>query len=241
MNEIWTLLWRLQELDRTYAKRLKERALALGPEERQRLAAAAENAAGQEKESLDQLNKTRSSFRRIDMDLAAAEARLSQSETRLYSGEVTNAKELAQLEHRVNEERAHRSKLEEEYLALLEKVEQCERRLNDFKAEAENTRKTLLAFDQEQEKRKLENKALDHEYEMTRQSLLAQTPDQQRDKYERIHARHPGSALVRIERGSCNGCHNSLSQAEIERAVRLHGLATCENCGRLLAPETAGD
>ena len=244
MDEVLPLLWRLQELDRIQAKRLKERSVSREPSSREQLLASVEEAAKAEQESAKRLAQARSAFRQLELDLGAVEEYLANNEARLYGGYVTNPKEITQLEQRVDEERARRSKLETEYLRCLEEVEDCGRSLAAARQTLASARLALGESERELAMRQELEAKEDDEYRVLREEILSQLPEAYRVKYERIHANHPGSALVRIDRGSCSGCHNALSQAEIERVARLPGLTTCENCGRLLdisLPEAGGN
>lgn len=52
--------------------------------------------------------------------------------------------------------------------------------------------------------------------------------------YERLHARHPGSALAPVDGETCSGCHWALTNNIVTKA-RAHSLqAHCEHCGRLV-------
>ncbi len=236
MDDPMSLLWRLQDLDQMQTRRLKERGLAVGAGGRERLAASMTEAVQAEAEAAQNLHRARLAFRQQEMDLGALEDYLKQAESRLYCGEVTNPKEISQLEQRVAEERGKRVKLEDQYLRAMEEVERLERASLAARQALEAARRALDDFDRESALRQEEEQRQDLEYQEARKDIVAKLPENLRARYDLIHGRHPGSALARIERGSCSGCHTALSQAEIERVARLPGIATCENCGRLLAP-----
>ncbi|MGQ9780586.1 MAG: CT398-like coiled coil hairpin domain-containing protein, partial [Bacillota bacterium] len=240
MEEILLSLLCLDELDRKEAKRQKEKRAAGDPEAKRRdLLASLAAAAAKEKEEKERLARERSSFRQLELDLRASEERLAAEEKKLYGGEVTNPKELAQLEHRVAEERRRREELENRYLSLLEALEKTERALAAAREELRRNEEALTIFEKEQERLAAEEELHTREYEAAREALLARLPALLREKYERLQARYPGSAVARIEAASCSGCHTALSQAEMERAARSPGQTTCENCGRLLVPSRA--
>ena len=237
MDDFLVFLWSLQDLDHQRVKVLKDRGQVGESTEREDLAAALARAETLIGENSTRLNRVRGTFKQLELDLRTIEAHLAQSEKRLYGGEVSNPKELSQLEHRVSEERARRSQLESTYLGLMEELEQLEHQFTQAGANANIAREQLIETDRELKRQQLLNTTLDREYEEKRKTLLTELPAQIRQKYERIQAHHSGTAFVRIERGNCGGCHNALAQAEIERAARMPGVTTCENCGRLLAPD----
>lgn len=236
MSEIISILRQLHDLDRCHAKAVKERSAAPGQSERQELLAALEEARGRQGSLMERLKQGRVAFKGVEIDLRGTEERLSHDETRLYGGEVTSAKEISQLEQRVAEDRAKRAQLEDKYLALMEELDDLESRLKAAREEEARLNASLSAFDRELEQRLRDEAREDQDYDAARKALLTRLPNPIREKYERLQARNPGSALALIERGNCGGCHNALSQAEIERISRMPGLASCENCGRILAP-----
>lgn len=238
MDEVIAALWRLQRLDQERTRRARERSLALESDRRAHIVAMLEENQERERQSTERLTRARTSLKQAELDLGTVESHLRQDETRLYSGEVTNPKELAQLEHRVGEERTQRVKLEERCIVLMEDAERWDHGLHEARAGANDAQGILREFDAEQERRAAEDVLAEAESAKSREGLLNSIPDRMREKYERLQFRYPGGALARVERGgSCGGCHNSLAQAEMERAERLPGVATCENCARLLLPK----
>ena len=109
MDDFLVFLWSLQDLDHQRVKVLKDRGQVGESTEREDLAAALARAETLIGENSTRLNRVRGTFKQLELDLRTIEAHLAQSEKRLYGGEVSNPKELSQLEHRVSEEigRAH--------------------------------------------------------------------------------------------------------------------------------------
>lgn len=240
MEDVGRILLALQELDRQYARTLRERSAASGQERREELAADSARAAQREKEMQDRLHQVKAALKEAELDLGSLEERLSQAEKRLYGGAISNPKELTQLQHRVQEDRAARGKLEDKILKMLDEAERLERGRLEAAAEAKRAAENLDTYQTRLEERAAEEARADELYAGERQALLGQLPEEYRVKYERIQRSHPGSALALIDRGNCGGCHTALAQAELERAARQPGLTTCENCGRLLWPERPG-
>lgn len=235
MSALISVLESLQALDHERVKVLKERNQAPGDNERRALLDQ-EKAAAQDVQRLEtQLKAEQAALNEAELDLRSCEEHLALSEKRLYSGEVVNAKELAQLEGRVAEERGQRGRLEEKCLAHMESLEAIRSRLEAASRRLEEVHAALVEFD---EKRRIADAAarqVDEAYEAARLELLAALPEAARQKYLRIQDRYPGSALAHIRGESCTGCHTSLSRAEMERVRHSPGETTCENCGRILA------
>lgn len=240
MEEIGRILQALQELDRQYARSLRERSAAPGQERRDELAAEAEREIQREKEEQSRVHRVRTALKAAELDLGTVEERLAKTEKRLYGGTVSNPKELAQLQQRLQEDRVTRSNLEDDILKLMDEAELLDRRHQAAVAGVQQAADNLASFEAGLAERAAEESQADERYRENRQALLGQLPEQYRVRYERIQENHPGSALATIERGHCSGCHTTLAQAEIERAARQPGLTTCESCGRMLWPVSSG-
>jgi uncharacterized protein len=58
------------------------------------------------------------------------------------------------------------------------------------------------------------------------------------DRYEKLRARMKGVAVARLIGQRCDGCHQELSNVEVEkiRALPSDTVVTCDLCGRILVP-----
>lgn len=52
--------------------------------------------------------------------------------------------------------------------------------------------------------------------------------------YQRILNSKKDAAVVRLEHGSCGGCHMKLTTQTVNRAERAPEIVQCDNCGRIL-------
>ena len=80
------------------------------------------------------MGKARILLRRLEMELQSIEESLQKNEGRLYGGEVTNSKELAGLQERIDLDRRRKSGLEEDVLAAMEEVEESQAALEQAKS-----------------------------------------------------------------------------------------------------------
>ncbi len=159
-------------------------------------------------------------------------SKISIAEEKLYSGRIGNPKELASLQHEIEELRARRDKLEDRALAIIEQVELAtanvatkSNKLKDLDAEWRRQQQQLSA-DMEQHKTILSG--LNHK----RQLLSAQIDPQSIGFYSELK-KQKGTAVAKVEQGICHGCRISLPTTELQRA-RSGNLVQCSSCGRIL-------
>lgn len=174
----------------------------------------------------------RRGVRKRELALASAEEAKTSVEGQLYGGEVTNPKELTQLEKRLVELNAQVEAEETALLQALEALEDLEaqqRKVEAADAKNESQLKTAL--------QRLEH--LESTWDLEEAMLLgemeeirAQIDESSLALYEKKKAVTAGTPIALVSRGVCGGCRMALpaSVAALRGAVT----STCEHCGRLL-------
>jgi predicted nucleic acid-binding Zn-ribbon protein len=150
----------------------------------------------------------------------------------LYSGRITNPKELTNLQHEAEGLKANRSQLEDKALEIMEQAELTSATLTNITTELRTLegdwhhRQQQLSRDMEQLKTLLSD--LGHQ----RQLLSAEIDPRVIEVYDELK-RQRGTAVAKVEQGICRGCQISLSAAELQWA-RSGDLVRCSSCGRIL-------
>jgi predicted nucleic acid-binding Zn-ribbon protein len=173
--------------------------------------------------------------RSLDGELDSLRARAKTLDRQLYGGSVRNPAELLTLQHELEGLRAQMSSQEDETLLAMEDVDQ----LAEARAIAEQAVAALQARREQQQgplTERLGQLRQQHERAVqSREALAAQMPPKSKALYDRVKAqRQP--AVVRVEHGSCGGCHLPLGAHEAHEARTGDSLVQCSNCDRILAP-----
>lgn len=160
--------------------------------------------------------------------------RLHQQEQRLYSGAVTNPRELQSLQHEVQNLRAQYNRQEERVLETIDTAEALK--------EAELQR--LQAVQQAEDQWQVEFNALTTKQEglTTRKQELTSKRQQMTVgltaelllRYENMRRTKQGRAVSRVEQNSCQWCRVILTPSELQHVRISNELQTCTNCGRIL-------
>lgn len=176
------------------------------------------------------------SQKRLEDELASVESKRAETDQRLYSGTVTNPRELQALQDEVGALGRRASELEDQLLEVLterepvdESLEALEREAGELAARRDEVRARLAAAEV----------AVDAEIaavEAARAEAAGQISDEQLADYERRRKALGGVAVARLVGTSCGGCHLTLAAVEIDRIRKLppDEPVACEECGRLL-------
>jgi predicted nucleic acid-binding Zn-ribbon protein len=169
----------------------------------------------------------------LELELGTVNDEARRSEKRLYSGEVTNPKELEDLQQKVESLGRRRGVLEDQILEAMILLEDAQEELSS----AEKSLKQILSeweISQESLKAEQNELALElHKLIGERQKQADRIDAKAYADYESIRARKNGLAVVPFVNNACMGCHVTVSAnmaLRVERGERV----TCNGCGRIL-------
>ncbi len=223
------LLYQLQQIDET--TRAKQRRLAdveaqLGESDELREARSRLSKAEATLHELERRQRVQ------ELELESVEDKLKAEESRLYSGRVTNPKELAGLQKEVRYLKHRRTELED---ILLETMVSREEATTHVREQKEILKKVEARWERDQSALLTERDELQAaiaEANGRRAELVNQIPPHALNTYEYL-MRTKGLAVAVVEKGMCTGCRVSLSAVDRQR-VGSDELVTCSNCGRVL-------
>jgi len=168
----------------------------------------------------------------LEWDIDDLTTRITTAEEKLYGGRVGNPKELASLQHEVDSFKSKRTQLEDKVLEIMEQIEQAE-------SSIASTTKELEALEadwqtqQQQLSSEMERLRLNvSDLNRKRKALSASIDPQAIVLYDELK-KQKGTAVARVEQGICQGCHISLSAAQLQQ-VRTGNLVQCSQCSRIL-------
>lgn len=159
-------------------------------------------------------------------------SKLSSVQESLYSGRITNPKELSSLQHEVEGFKNKRNSLEEKALEIMERVEAATSELAGLRRQLDEVEKNWRQEQQQLADTIEELKVSLSKLEEERQQALAGIDAETADCYRKLRQRK-GQAVALVEQGICRGCGISLSTAELQR-VKGSKIIMCNSCGRIL-------
>jgi uncharacterized protein len=160
--------------------------------------------------------------------------RLAMQEQRLYSGTVTNPKELAALQQEVQRLRAQQSRQEEITLEMMESTESlqemAQRKAKVLQQAEEDWAKGNVAL----MTRRDQLEARRQELQTKRTQLAVGIDVELLKRYDAMRRSKQGRAVSKVEQNSCQWCRVILTASELQRVRISNELQTCSNCGRIL-------
>jgi predicted nucleic acid-binding Zn-ribbon protein len=176
------------------------------------------------------------SQQRLEDQIASLSERATQAEKQLYSGAVTNPRELQALQDDVASIRRRISQLEDDELEIMELAEPVDAERSELAAERARLDAEIERLTGELAAGEAEIAAeLDAE-SRARDEAAAGVPDELWAEYDALRSQLGGVAVARLVGATCQGCHLALSAVEVDRIRKLpvDELVHCEECGRLL-------
>lgn len=224
-------LYELQQIDlelESASRRLKEIAARLG--ENAELKRARKMVA----EAEAQAAQCRGGMQNLDLEVNGLSQKIETNEGRLYSGRVTNPKELASLEEEVASLKRWREKREEDLFEAMVGTEEAEASLADAQAilnqvsESWRAEQGNLADEQTDLQARLE------ELRGQREALVTAIGSEEVTAYERLRRQKGGRAVAGVKDGICEGCRMNPPSSQVQHARSDNELVFCNNCGRIL-------
>jgi predicted nucleic acid-binding Zn-ribbon protein len=224
----------LQTLDLerdAHRRRLKQVLAALAEPEALRAAELAVTAAHA------QAAHVRARRQDLELETQTLEDKVTSVEERLYSGQVKNPKELADLQNDVASLRRHRAALDDVLLEAMLALEEAER----TERQKEDEREALVRRWQ------ADQRTLTEERRQLEADIAALT--EQRDQktatispghlepYQKLRREYAGLAVARVEDDGCGACGVQISDRQLARARLSEELSFCSNCERILVIE----
>ena len=232
MNEELGILCKLQETDTEIERRRQTLdSLDAGAQLEEdiggfesELADLREKQAAAEQENLDS-----------ELELQTVQEKKERFQGQLYSGAVSNPRQLSDLHREVEMLAREIRKIEDRMLELMEALESQrteiatrETRVGELKSELESVRS-----DYENKGARLLSEL--EELESQRKALAPRIGAHLLKRYEQIRSRMGNLALVRVTGTTCPGCRIALPSDTVKAMKAGRPGPTCDNCGRMLA------
>ncbi|HEV2757415.1 MAG TPA: C4-type zinc ribbon domain-containing protein [Actinomycetota bacterium] len=171
---------------------------------------------------------------RLEGESGLLDEKIAREEQRMFSGGVSNPKELSALQAEVESLKRKKTALEDELLeAMLGRegaaatMEGLSKERDETAAEAATLTATVGGLTSEID-------ADMQRHSAARDEIAGTIPADLLKLYEQIRAAKGGVGAAGLEGGTCLGCHTKLPQRELERMRAEGGLQRCDNCRRIL-------
>lgn len=174
--------------------------------------------------------------RKAERDVEQVRDRADRDAKRMDSGQVTNAKELQNLQSEIESLARRQSELEEVVLEVMERAEE----LSGEAARLSTLHEETLAEHTEAVARR-DTVAAGIQWDRTRltqdrERVSEEVPDDLLALYDKLRGQYDGVGAAPLRYGRCEGCKLALSTAELNeiKATPADEIVRCEDCRRIL-------
>ncbi|MGD8822262.1 MAG: C4-type zinc ribbon domain-containing protein [Anaerolineales bacterium] len=224
-------LYRLQEIDTTLENsqaRIEEIKEIL---ENDAAVVQAKQALAQAEEGLSEARVARN---QAEHAVESQREKIKQTEHKLYSGSVTNPKELEELQMESESLKRYLETLEDRLLEAMLAYEEEEILHDSRQADYE-----LVTAERGMEHKNLQQemdqlKATIEKLSEERQAAEANVDEDDLRRYEKARRKTAGAVVVLLQEGSCTACGLAVARSVLQAVNQGNELVTCDQCGRIL-------
>ncbi len=230
MLEIIEKLLVLQDRDQRLIALREETQLI--PAERATLEFKAKQASAGVDQAKLEAKKLESERKKLELDVEAKKALIEKYAHQQF--QTKKNEEYRALGNEIDGCKREISKLDDQQLEVMERIEAALRQVAAANAEFQSAKKTLdgrLAELKTREDALLKEMSV---AEAERSSRAQFVDESLLNKYDRLMKIKVGHVVVGISRGICGGCHMGLSRAVVIQCRGCKELMACPNCGRIL-------
>ncbi len=176
--------------------------------------------------------KTR--VRDLELEIKSLGSKSTAVEQRLYSGSVSNPKELQDMQEEIASLKRRRSKLEDDLLEAMIEVETAQANVDHASTDLEETR---AVWETEQSDLLQERNDLRNSLETQREQRINAIQDITEETlavYRKLHKSKRGIVVSPLVNNSCKFCGVGQTTTFVQQVRQGHNLVYCDNCGRIL-------
>jgi len=179
------------------------------------------------------LKKNDDRIRESNLKLKQFDYELKVVENNLYSGTITDLKQLDYMDKESKRLRKEINEMELEILSLMEEIEDLKQFIKDVECEQQELKRDFEVFRVKQKMRKKElKKEVEKEVEIIKE-IKSKLGKDALEKYN-IIKKNKGYAVAEVLNDECSGCHMIISTSLINKVKSEEKIFQCENCGRIL-------
>jgi predicted nucleic acid-binding Zn-ribbon protein len=175
--------------------------------------------------------------KRVDDEVESLKVKQQGFDTTLYSGTVSNPRELQDLQDEIASLGRRITQLEDTEIEIMEQVEPVTASVTELTERAEAAELAVAHAEQALIAAEAELQVQLEEATRERAAAVEPVPAGLLSEYESLRGK-VGIGIARLVGSQCGACHLGLSAMEAARLAKLGPgeIAHCEECGRILVP-----
>ncbi|HVM41220.1 MAG TPA: C4-type zinc ribbon domain-containing protein [Acidimicrobiia bacterium] len=174
--------------------------------------------------------------KRLDDTVTAIRERMAEVEANMYSGSITNPRELQAMQAEVEQFQRQLRGLEDQELDVMERREELDGDISGLESTLGSVREDLSRLESALAEQEADLDAQIATEQQARNALVPGIPSDLVELYEQVRSKNRGVGAARLVGGSCMACHLALPAVEVDRIKKLPAdeMARCEQCGAIL-------
>lgn len=224
-------LYRLQQVDTQldgHHQRLKDIEIALSSD------AALKKAKQQFENAQEAETQAQLALKKAEQDVQAQQTKIDTNQRRLYSGAVTNPRELEDLQNETGALNRHMETLEELALEAMIGLEDAQAALEAAEKNLAKVREEVAQKNADLSAEQKERQAEVEQLTPERDGLAAGVEPGDLVKYTKLRQIRAGRAVAEVKDKACSACGNTLTASQAQEARSPNQITCCEMCGRIL-------
>ncbi len=227
------MLWEIQDLDvqkRALEKELREGQIS---NELRALKKEIEEGRAAYKKLKEKHNFLKKDLKDRELEVAAEREQLDNLGQKLYSGAITNVKEINTTTKKIENIKDMVNNMEDKMLDIMERMDAQHNKLEEMKAQlngkADDYRRLHRSYldNQQEVKQQLD------QIPLTRQKLLDKVDPDLWQKYMEMKKKYD-DPLAKVEKGICRGCRVAIPFNDLRLLKQGDDRVFCSLCGRML-------
>ena len=171
--------------------------------------------------------------KKLEDTVGTHDEKIKNNESKLFSGTITDPKELSNYQEEIQMFKNSNSKLEDEILEIMEEQDMAKPEVEALKEEMIGLDSIVLRIKNEMDE-KLEG--LKHNIEglkKRKEDVVSRIPGDYLKKYNDLKTKKGGIAVSVIKDNFCSACNMEIPSIETERFVDSDEIYKCPICGRM--------
>lgn len=185
-------------------------------------------------EESERLGKLQSSHKDHQLEIGSVRERSARLEEQLYSGTVTNPRDLESMQQEAANAKAALERHDAELLELSVQAEESQQNRDALQKQLNDTNAAWQSR-QEELQTEIERNTAEREAVAAQRDQLASTLDPASlQMYHGLRRSKQGLAVAKVERGLCQACRMALPTQFLQKVRRGQITVLCNSCGRML-------
>jgi len=172
--------------------------------------------------------------KRMEDSIGTHNEKIKRDEQKLFSGTITDAKELVNLQEEVKTLKKSNEKIEDQMLELMIKIDDLLEEMKNIQEKKEKIESQINSMEKDigKQVKLLEEKIKD--LKVVRDTVTSGISGDYLDEYEKTRAKKKGVAVGVLRDKFCSACNMQIPIVEDEKIKDLDKVYKCPLCGKML-------